>query len=115
MGYKVLIKRPDEKIGHMTWISGTLENLQTHVEGLIEAVPVANDPLVLMIVNENGKIIDGMEENFWFGNPETYRDLVYGTVVVCGVDETGEDFSDIPISRQQWKRMLEDWGNNVNE
>lgn len=31
MGYKVLIKRPDEPIGHMTWISGTLKNLQSHV------------------------------------------------------------------------------------
>ena len=38
MKIKVYVKRPDEKIGHSTWISNTLENLQKTVEGYIETV-----------------------------------------------------------------------------
>lgn len=108
MGCKVIIKRPDEKIGHMTWIAGHLKNLQTHVEGYIETLTIQGDPKVVLIMNEEGKIL-GLPENFRIWD----ADVIRGTVVVCGVD--GDDFADIPISRQEWKAMLEKWGNDVDD
>ena len=110
MGYKVLIKRPDEKVGHMTWIAGHLENLQTHVEGHIEVVTICTDPRVVVIMNEEGKL-KNLEKNFWMGSTPGFRDMIRGTVVVCGVD--GEEFANIPIDRPTWKALLKSWGNEV--
>lgn len=50
---KVIIKRPDEKAGHVTNISASLKNLQKTVEGNIETVTVVLDPKVIMICNED--------------------------------------------------------------
>lgn len=103
---KVIIKRPDEPIGHVTWISDTLENLQRTVEGRIEVVRAFSK--VLLICNEEGKTL-GMENNFRMGL--VFPDMIVGPVIVCGED--GEEFGDVPITRQQWKTLLECWGNVV--
>ncbi len=105
---KVIIKRPDEKIGHVTNISDKLHNLQNTVGGNIEVVTTAVSG-VLIICNEEGKI-KGLERNFRYGI--TFPDVIRGTVIICGYD--GEEFADVPITRQQWKKMLEMWGNDTN-
>lgn len=48
---KVLIKRPDEEVGHITYISNTLENLQRTVGGYIQVVPLITEDAVI-ICNE---------------------------------------------------------------
>ena len=101
---KVIIKRPDEKAGHVTWISDTLENLQTHVEGYIETIPCGSDAVI--ICNEEGKIRN-LDPNFRYGR--TFPDVICGTVIVCGVD--GDEFGDVPFSLQAWKQLLKTWGN----
>lgn len=40
---KVLIKRPDEQYGYMSWISNTLANMQRTVDGYIQAVTLSDD------------------------------------------------------------------------
>ena len=55
---KVIVKRPDEKDGHVTNISYTLENLQKTVEGHIETLTL---PGFTIICNEEG-IPLGLEE-----------------------------------------------------
>ena len=52
---KVIVKRPDEKIGHVTYISNTLENLQKIVGGKIEVVHTGISGLIL-ILDEEGKL-----------------------------------------------------------
>jgi hypothetical protein len=104
---KVIIKRPDEKVGHMTWISDTLKNLQVHVEGKIEIVnPNIHD--IRIICNEDGKLL-GLPRNFKMGI--TIPDIVVGTVIVCGVD--GEDLADVPIGMPEWRTILRCWGNDI--
>jgi len=95
---KAIIKRPDEKVGHMTWISDTLKNLQIHVGGPIEVVPLTHNSVI--ICNEEGKI-DGLPPNFMFGDV----DMICGTVIVCGVD--GDEFCDVPFDLDFWKKWLE--------
>ena len=84
---KVIVKRPDEE-GHVTWISGSLENLQRTVEGYIETVTLSSDCVI--ICNEEGRLL---------GLPHNCRicgvDFV-GTIIVAGV--RGEDFASIPRS-----------------
>ena len=93
---KVIIKRPDEETGHVTWISNNLKVLQKHVEGYIETVTVA--PNMTIICNEEGRIL---------GLPYNCRlcgiDFV-GTIIIAGVD--GENLTDVPISFDTYKKLL---------
>ena len=104
---KAIIKRPDEKVGHMTNISPTLKNLQRIVEGPIEIVTIA--PGLVLICNEEGKL-RGLERNFRMGG-DLFFDVILGEVIICGVD--GEDLDDIPIDFKQWKYYLQAWGNTI--
>ena len=94
---KVIIKRPDEQYGHVTHISARLENLQNTVGGYIETVPVIKR--VILICNEEGKLRD-LEPNMWLNG-----DLIRGTIIICG--QSGEDISDIPITLQQWRNIVD--------
>lgn len=102
---EVIIKRPDEKYGHVTNISPTLGNLQKHAGGRIEVVPVLPNRGLVMICNEEGKLL-GLERNFAMGRPP-FRDVIVGTVILCGTD--GEEFADIPIDLDTWKYLLDGW------
>lgn len=102
---KVIIKRPDEKVGHVTHINNTLDNLQKSVGGYIETVPLGVRDAII-ICDENGKN-KPYETNFRMGM--FLQDRVVGTVVICGTD--GEDFADVPITLKEWKLILEMWGN----
>lgn len=105
--YKIraIIKRPDERYGHVTNISASLKNLQKTVDGYIEAVRINSE--TVMLVNEEGKILD-LPKNFHMGT-FPFGDIIHGTVVLLGVD--GEEFTDCPLDFQVWKALLSKWGN----
>lgn len=94
---KCIIKRPDEKYGHVTHISDRLENLQKTVGGYIETVPAIQGAVI--ICNEEGKL-QGLEPNMWY-----FHDRLVGTIIVIGTK--GEEFADIPISLAQWKTFVD--------
>lgn len=95
---RAVVKRPDEKYGHMTNISNTLSNLQRTVGGYIETLTLGD---IVIIVNEEGKH-QKLEPNMMIGT-----DMLVGTIIVCGVN--GEEFDDIPISFNVWKRLVDKW------
>lgn len=100
---RAIIKRPDEKYGHVTNISCTLKNLQKTVEGPIETVPLVGGNV--LIVNEEGKL-RGLERNFIMGLPP-FHDIIVGTAILVGTD--GEEFSDCTLDFDTWKFMLDRW------
>lgn len=102
---RCIIKRPDEQYGHVTNISTSLKNLQKIVGGPIETVACGGSSVI--ICNEEGKI-RGLEPNFIIGIAPL-QDVVVGDAIVIGVD--GDDFCDLPISFDLWKRLLKGWGN----
>ena len=102
---KVIIKRPDEKYGHMTNISPSLKNLQKIVEGYVEIVTILEDKGLVMICNEEGKIRK-LPRNFIMGKPP-FHDMIVGTVILCGAD--GDGLTDIPIGFDTWKFMINRW------
>lgn len=102
---RCIIKRPDEKYGHVTNISTSLKNLQKIVEGPIQTVPCGENDVI--ICNEEGKLRH-MQPNFMIGSG-IFRDVIVGEIIVIGVD--GDDFCDMTISFDLWKRMLTQWGN----
>lgn len=83
---KVIIKRPDEEYGHVSWISDTLSNLQKTVEGYIETFTVSED--VVIICNEEGLI-----KQLPFNCRLCEQDF-FGTIIVAGVN--GDEFDSIP-------------------
>lgn len=103
---KVIIKRPDEVVGHMTHINNTLKNLQRIVGGYIQTVTIGDAQKIVMICNEEGKLQE-LDPNFIYGI--TVPDMIVGTVIICGTD--GEEFADTELSMEQWKRLLTIWGN----
>lgn len=94
---KVIVKRPDEKYGHVTNISCTLENLQKTVDGYIETLTL---PGFTIICNEEG-ILLGLEENC-----KVYGFTFFGTIVVAGI--RGEDFGDVGISFADWRDIIDE-------
>ena len=101
---RAIIKRPDEKVGHVCNISHTLKNLQNIVEGYIEVVAIEGN--IVLICNEEGKL-KGLAHNFII----PYYTIV-GTVIVCNVK--GEDFADLPEGYiKTWKKLLQEWGNPI--
>lgn len=102
MKYKIkcIIKRPDEKYGHVTAISQRLENLQKTVGGYIEMIPGPNDKTVI-ICNEEGKL-RGLEPNMYYNG-----DILVGTIIICGTD--GEDLDDLPetLGLTEWKLVVD--------
>ena len=91
---KVIIKRPDEKKGHVTFVSNTLKNLQRNVGGNIEVFRFASDCAV--ICNEDGKIL-GLEPNC-----VCVGELFVGDILIVGID--GSEFCDVPESVLEMRR-----------
>lgn len=106
MKVKCIIKRPDEEFGHVTNISSSLKNLQNTVDGPIEMVYLRNN--LVLICNEEGKLRH-LPFNFHVKFRGGTRDVIVGNVLVVGTE--GEDLADIPISLDDWKTMLKEWGN----
>ena len=93
---KVIIKKADEPVGHVALISNTLKNLQNHVGGYIETLTIGN---IVIICNEDARILK-LPYNC------TVLDVTnfFGDILVAGYE--GEDFSDVPISLNVWKKLI---------
>ena len=97
----VIIKTPDEKVGHMEPIRNILADMQEIVGGYLETVPAYGNTII--VCNEEGAI-RGFEPNF--ASP---YGIIRGTVFVCSTDE--EDFDDCPMDLKMWADILGAWGN----
>ena len=97
---KCIVKRPDEKYGHMTSVSDNLKNLQKIVGGYIEVVPVSTDKTKIVCICDEEDKLKGYDRNF-----KLYGDVIVGTVIICGVEE--DEFADIPIDFQTWKKVYD--------
>ena len=84
---KVVMVEPN-KPAYVTEIGDDYQSLHDAVGGLIEPIYYLNDPDVVMIGNEEAKII-GLEGNRRFGDR-----IVAGTFFICG--DNGEDFCSLP-------------------
>lgn len=99
---KVIVKRPDEKYGHVTNISATLANLQKTVGGYIETLTL---PGFTIICNEEG-IPLGLEKNCM-----VYGFTFFGTIIVVGTND--DDFDDVAIPFEYWKTIIDESNGGV--
>lgn len=103
---RVIIKRPDEKYGHVTNISTSLKNLQTNVGGRIQSVPLATFPdgkeLIVICCD------DALEKGYPYNCKVCEIDFL-GDIIVAEMD--GEEFTDLEISFDVWKNLVD----NVDE
>ena len=102
---RVIVKRPDERYGHVCFISDRLENLQKTVGGYIEIVPVARSgdgKPIIMVCNEEGKL-RGLEHNMYLDDEE-----IVGTIFLCSVE--GDEFADLPVTfgLAEWKMIVDE-------
>ena len=92
---RVIIKQPGEP-GMEMMIENSLKELQRIVGGYIQVIQPMQH--LAVIVNEEGKLMD-LPPNIFYGG-----DLLVGTIIFVGVD--GEDFTDVPITWDMWKRLI---------
>lgn len=99
---KVIIKRPDEKYGHVTNISQSLKNLQRTVGGYIEMVTLAhlNDNKNLVVICDEEGRIKGKD---W--NCQVCGIGFVGDIIVAETD--GEELTDLEISFNIWKNLVD--------
>ena len=97
----VIVKMPDEKVGHIETIPNELKAMQELVGGYIETLTLYNG--AVLVFNEEGRLRD-MELNF-----DTPMCNILGPAFVCGID--GDDFDDCPMDLKMWKDLLVAWGN----
>lgn len=95
---RVLVKAPEEEIGHITRIRNKLKDLQKAVGGYIEAVTISPD--IVILCNEEGRL-----DNLPY-NCEIAGISFVGTIIAVGVD--GEEFSDLPeyVTLDYWEDEL---------
>ena len=96
---RCIVKRPDERYGHVCNISNRLENLQRTVGGYIETIPGPKGTTI--IANEEGKLKQ-LEPNMFYNG-----DILVGTIIVCGTK--GENLSDMPdtFGLAEWKMVVD--------
>lgn len=92
---EVIVKRPDEAIGHKVVIPNTLKEFQRLVQGYIETVRVED---TVIICNEEGRILH-LPYNCSVGVYD-----FYGTIVLVGADE--DEFTDCPKMIWQWAKWI---------
>ena len=91
-------------------IENTLENLQKIVGGYIE-IPylskVLNENKINIIINEEGKFIEGLNPEIALidGKTNGILDIVYGNCVFASHDEHGET---IGLNEEQMKIVMEE-------
>lgn len=86
---KVIIKRPGEAAFEAS-VANELETLQRWVQGYIETVTLSTGPTVVLICNEEGRIV-GLTPNCRING-----EMILGTILLVGVK--GEEFADCPYS-----------------
>lgn len=103
---RVIIKEPGDAYGKEKLIENSLETIQGIIDGYMETVSIQRSPDLIMICNEEGKLRH-LPWNIIMGN--TYKDVICGTLILCGRKDA--EFADVPISLQQWERIMVGWGN----
>lgn len=98
---RAIVKRPDERYGHVTNISPTLQNLQKTVDGYIETFTLMDG--VVIICDEEGRI-KGKPFNCRIPADSIFSTSFVGDIAVLGVD--GDDFTDCPLDFKVWKRLI---------
>ena len=73
------------------YIENELHTLQKNVGGYIECISLADG--IDLVLNEEGKLI-GLKPNrgIWPDENGKYQDIVFGTFMCCGVDESVGEF-----------------------
>lgn len=97
---KVLIVEP-YKEPSVVELENSLESLHNDVGGMIEAVYLESD--ILLLCNEEGKIL-GLDGNRKLDN----GDIIAGTFLVCGTNNEGEMIS---LNNEQFEKYSERFKN----
>jgi hypothetical protein len=102
-------------------INNTLEALQTEVGGYIEIPFLSaklNDNRIDMIINEEGKFIDGLKIEIAVVHQGRIMDLVFGNIVFASNDDEGNTIGlteeQIAFVKQELKReMIVKYGERI--
>ena len=96
---RVLVVEPN-KLPKEEIIPNRLRDKQKIVDGLIEYAYLEEDRDVVIICNEEGKI-NGSEPNRYIGH-----DVLFGTFIIVGDNDTGEDRSLTDKQKKKYEKRF---------
>lgn len=107
---RVIIKRPDEKIGHIANINTDKENIDKHIggAGMVHILFDSEDGRVGIIYKMATS--DEDEMNMVYGS-FPFRKVVKGTAIVCELGANGDLIDLRALTKKQWETLLRKWGN----
>ena len=91
---KILLKRVGRE-SEFAEVENTLEAKQKLVNGLIEVVPLEQDEDLLIVCNEEGKLLDLQPNAFICYEDGTPYDYIWGTFFICRAPEDSDDFESL--------------------
>lgn len=108
---KVIIKRPDEEIGHVTNISASKQNIERNIGGpymFHTLFNIDNDHIVGIMYKTDPADDDAV--NMTYGIIP-FRKVVKGDAIIGQVDANGNLVDLDQLTRKEWAAWLEKWGN----
>ncbi len=95
---KVIVKEPTKK-AKLVDIENELEPMQKIVGGYIEVYPYKDNSHI--ICNEDGKLMGLLPNIFYEGS------YIAGPIIVCGIDASKGEFTDVPITLEQFNEITD--------
>lgn len=100
MSIRVLVIEPERR-PEVREIDGTLESMQSIVDGLIQSIFPFEEPVAL-VCNDEGKLMDlpanrGLRDK----NGHIY-DIVFGTFFLCGAPADSDHFTSLTLEQIKW-------------
>ena len=90
---RILVVEPME-VPYIKDIEGTLEEMQSIVGGLIQAIYPFDDPGIAIICNDEGKLLNMPFNRALYNNGMIY-DIIAGTFFLCQVPADSENFESL--------------------
>lgn len=106
---KVLIVEP-QKMPYEKEIVGDLKSLQTEVGGYIQALAPFEDPELILICNDEGKLLQLPYNRLLFDENDFVYDIIAGTFLLCRAPLGSEDFEgltdkQIKFGKERFRRI----------
>jgi len=103
---RVLVVEPERR-PEPREINGSLEEMQSIVEGLIQPIYPFEDNFVALVCNDEGKLLN-LPANRGLRNKDgQIYDIVFGTFFLCGAPPECEHFTSLtPEQEERYRRLF---------
>lgn len=103
---RILVVEPERK-PEVREIDGSLKSMQEVVGGLIQPIPLFDDPDVVLVCNDEGKLMNLPANRGLMDENGQIYDIVAGTFFLCGAPGDSDHFTSLTPKQieRYWERF----------